>query len=275
MARLFEADDYILVNVLLLFLLINFNLEIGTIYGLMAIVDWIAYYIALDKSAITLFPIEKDKRNRMINIAWAMGAYVAFIFVVNFIVVRLNVAPSSTLSPFEYVSQLISGTFSASPILYGSRFLKVIVWGLLIPIIETRFFFRTLLQWGQKSAGFKYTSFFTIQTLLLSVFFGAVFTVFHIVAKGITNNSSLLVTFIFGAVSTALVLYFREAIQAIFLHIITNTIATMQQLGIGFFTDGLRINSSGVLILAGILLATWMLLFQELPLINVIGGISK
>lgn len=269
MIKLFEADDYIIVNVLLLFLLINFNLQIGTIYAIMAIIDWVAYYIALDKSAFKFFPIEKDKTRRLTNIAWAMGSYVFFIFAVSAITSRMQSAPAiGALSPFEYVSSLIAGTFSATPILYGSKYLKLLVWGLIIPIIETRFFFRTLLQWGLKSANIYPKKFFSLQTAMICAFFAAIFTVFHIVAKGITNNSSLMVTFLFGFISVGLVLYFKEAVQAIMLHVITNTIATMQQLGIGFFNNVGGINMEGVLILVGILVATWLLLFQELPLIG-------
>lgn len=270
MAKLFEADDYILVNVLLLFLLINFNLQIGTIYGLMAIVDWIAYYIAFDKSQFKFIPIELDKKKRFQNIVWAMGAYVLFIFAINYVTSRFQGAPlTAGLSPFEYVSQLIAGTFSATPILYGSSYLKLFVWGLLIPIIETRFFFRTIMQWGLHSSNIPTpNNAFSLRALAIMGFFGALFTVFHIVAKGITNNSSLFVTFMFGAVSIGLILHFREIIQAVFFHIITNTIATMQQLGMGFFGTGTGVNMEGAVILGGMFIATWLLLFQEIPLIN-------
>jgi len=273
MAKLFEADDYILVNVLLLFLLINFNLQIGTIYGLMALVDWMAYYIALDRRAFKLIPIENDKSKRWQNLVWAMGTYVLFIFAINYITTRFAGVPlAANLSPFEHVSALIAGTFSATPILFGSTYLKLLVWGLLIPIIETRFFFRTLLQWGLKSSNVQEPTakaLFTLRGIAVMAFFGALFSVFHIVAKGITNNSSLFVTFVFGVVSVGLVLYFREAVQAVFLHIITNTIATMQQLGIGFFdaaTGGF--NQGGMIIMAGMLLTTWLLLFHEIPFIG-------
>lgn len=270
MGKLFEADDYVITNVLLLFLLINFNLQIGTIYGLMALVDWVAYYIALDRSALSLIPVEKNKAKRWQNLVWAMGAYVLFIFVVNYVTARFAAAPlAAGLSPFEYVSSLIAGTFSATPILFGSTYLKLMVWGLLIPIIETRFFFRTLLQWGMKSAGVsRVNNVFSLRGLGIMAFFGALFSVFHIVAKGITNNASLFVTFMFGVVSVGLVLYFGEYIQAVFLHIITNTIATMQQLRIGFFGNGAGINAGGIAILGGIILSTWLLLFQEIPLIG-------
>ena len=83
----------------------------------------------------------------------------------------------------------------------------------------------------------------------------------------------LFVTFIFGAVSVLLVIHFKELTQAIFLHIITNTIATMQSLNIGFFAPGSTgFNQSGMIILGSIILVSWFLLFQQLPLIKPTRG---
>lgn len=264
MAKLFEADDYIIINVLLLFLLINFNLQMGTIYGIMVLIDWMAYYIALDKGVFKFLPVEHDKRKRYQNLVWAMGAYVLFIFVTNFLLTRFSVGIGS----FEQINSLIAETFSATPILYGSKYLKLLIWGLLIPIIETRFFFRTLLQWVLKLADTKLpTKVFSTSAVWIASVFGAGFSVFHIVAKGITNNTSLLVTFIFGFVSVMLVIHFKEAIQAMFLHVISNTIATMQQQGIKLFEAG-SVSSQGLITIGGMLFATWLLLFHEIPFVG-------
>lgn len=274
MGKLFEADDYLLTNVLLLFLLINFNLQIGTIYGVMAIVDWIAYYVAFDKSAFKLIPLERDKKRRYTSLIYAAGFYVGFILLVNVISSQFSVSTVAEYdSVFEYVSALIATTFSATPILYGSKYLRLVVWGILIPIIETRFFFRTLLQWGIQAAGAKFPkSAFSKNGLMVCGFFGAAFAIFHIVAKGITNNLALTVTFVFGALSAGLVIHYREYLIAIFLHLITNTIATMQSLALGFFKRGVMgFNTEGVFILGGVIVASWLLLFQEIPLIKPSG----
>lgn len=273
MVKLFEIDDYLLINVITLFLLINFNIQIGTIYGIMVLIDWFAYYVALDTKAFTIIPIERDKSNRLMSLVWAMGAYVAFIFIVNIITTRFVVTPPTT-SGFEYVSSLIAGTFSATPILYGSTYLKLAVWGIIIPRIESLYFFRTLLQWGVKSAGTVLpANIFNLRAWGIAGFFGVLFAAFHIVAKGIVNNASLFVTFCFGVASVLLVIHFREVIQAIFLHIITNTIATMQQFKMGFFApDAVGINTEGIMILGGVILVSWFLLFQEIPLVGMVGA---
>lgn len=270
MVKLMESDDYFMHSVVVLFLLINFNLQIGTIYLGMAIIDWMAYYLAFDKKVFKIIPIEKDKSKRFQSLVIAMGVYVAFIFAVNFIGTRFTAAPAGTESIFEYISSLIAATFSATPILFGSKILRLVVWGVLIPLIETRLFFRTMLQWALRSAGMKFpATVFSKEGIMISAFFGALFAVFHIVAKGITNNLALTVTFFFGTLSAGLVIHYKQVLEALFLHIITNTIATMQQLGIGFFEPGnFGINQSGIVILASIMTLTWFLLFQQLPFVK-------
>ena len=112
MVSLLESDDYLLTGIISLFLLINFNLEVGTIYGMMLMMDWISYNLILSSHAFTPIPLERNSNNRMINLVWAMGAYVVFIFLVNYITTRFGMAEST--SALDNVSQLISGTFSAT-----------------------------------------------------------------------------------------------------------------------------------------------------------------
>lgn len=268
MTSLLEADDYIITLVLLLFLLINFNLELGTIYAVMALVDWVSYYIAIDTGAFKPIPIERVRANRYISLVWSMGAYVAFIFLAGFITNKFS--GSISTSGFKDIPSLVANTFSATPILYGSKYLKLAVWGLLIPIIETRAFFRTGLQWALKAAHVSLPdNIFNLRAWVIASVFGALFSVFHIVAKGITNNASLLVTFVFGLVSVLMVIHFKEIIQAVFLHILTNTIATMQQLGVGFFAPGSTgVNTTGIVLTGAMMVATWFVLFQQIPLLK-------
>jgi len=268
MAKLLEADDYIANLVIILFLLINFNLEIGTIYGFMAMIDIIAYFMALRTGAFSLIPIEQKKGGRWTSLIWAMGLYVVFIYAIGVITTNLGVVGAT--SGFEEISKLIAGTFSATPILFGSKYLKLAVWGILIPIVETKFFFRTLMQWGLHAAGMKKLGgAFTWRSFMVANFFGALFAVFHLVAKGIQNNSSLFITYVFGTLSVMMVIYFKQVIEALFLHIITNTIATMQALSIGFFKTSVPgINQEGVIVLLSVILISWLLLFQEIPFVK-------
>jgi hypothetical protein len=237
----------------------------------MAMVDWIAYYVARDTNAFKPLPIEHDKKDRLQALVTAMGVYVVFIFLVSAVTLRIDPQAAAQFeSTFEYVASLVANTFSATPILFGSTFLRLIVWGVLIAFVESRAFFRTFLQWAIKGAGVKFPkSPFEINGILTMVFFGVLFAVFHIVAKGITQNTSLMTTFLFGAISVGLVIQFGRWIEAAFFHIITNTIATMQQMKIGFFAPGVSgISQEGLMLMGIVLAVSWFIMFQQLPLIN-------
>lgn len=267
MVKLLEMDDYILTNLTLIFLLINFNLEIGIIYGVMAIVDWISYNLAVFSNIFKPIPIENDNGSkRFFKVGQAVVIYIIFIFIANFITTRFMVAPQA--SAIDNISKLMSTTFSATPILAGAKFLRLVVWGVLIAIIETRSFFRTWLQWGLNAAKIKFPSdIFSWTTSLIIVFFAGAFTIFHIMAKGIQNNEALMVTFIFGSISIGAIIYFKEVIQAIFFHIITNVLATMSELKIGFFETGTaQLNASGLVMVSGLIIIAFVLLFGELPI---------
>jgi len=64
------------------------------------------------------------------------------------------------------------------------------------------------------------------QGALTMVFGAATFTLFHATAKGLTNNTDLMATFIFGVLSVGLIIYFKTAISALIAHSIVNGYST-------------------------------------------------
>jgi hypothetical protein len=253
-----EVDDYFFNLVIILFLLITFDRVIGTIYLAMALIDAFFYYWAIDSNFFK--PVPTEKANRYTNIAIGAGLYVIFIYISFFIHTFFQNQAFTTTLAFTEISQIIVQTFSATPFADQSTFMILAVWGVIIPIIETRFFFRTCVQFFARFAFFReLPSILSFKGQGLAVFTGAVFTIFHLVAKGITNEPALLITFIFGYISVLCVLYFKEISQAYWLHIITNLYATMVFLGLSIYTNSF--------LLIGIILLAWFMVFQELPLI--------
>jgi hypothetical protein len=266
MASLFESDSYILIDLILIFILITFNIQIGTIYLFMIALDWFIYYFASDKNIYKVIPLETNSQHRLMSVITSAVIFIAFYFFIAYVNMRFSGLSVTQGTYLSQLGQVIASTFSATPILGSSDYMKLVVWGILIPIVETRFFFRTLMQWGtNKFAGIKIpTDIFSITAIWVSAFWGLLFMVFHIVAKGISNNQALVVTFLFGFFSVMCVIYFQQAIQAIFLHVLWNTVGTMYQLNIGFASS---INS-GIMITVSLVLIAWALLFQQLPFIS-------
>lgn len=265
MSRLFEADGYFLVDIVLLITLIAFNLQIGIIYISMVVFDWMIYYYASDQKIYSPIPLERNQKDRLFNLITSVGVFVAFYFAVAYLSMSVF-AVATKGSYLSNLGQIIAQTFSATPILYGSDYLKLVVWGILIPVVETRFFFRTLMQWGTTTFAKTSlpTSIFSFKAVWVSSFWGMLFMIFHIAAKGITDNKALFITFLFGFASVMCVIYFKEAIQAIILHILWNTVGTMYQLNIGFAESV----GSGLIITSSLILISWALMFQQIPFVT-------
>jgi hypothetical protein len=208
------------------FILINFNERVGQVYGIGCSLLLTFYLALLVKFPNKIIPIETEEKNRLIEIIISVGAYVAFIVVAGFIAVWLN---PSTTSYVDNVNALVGETFSATPVLFGSPFLKLITWGNIISKVETILFFTVLLSLiltvtkYSINSDFKQGKTWLIMLAISLVYtLGWVFMVFHSEAKGILNNSALIVTFIFGVISLILIFWRKCALSAIVLHIITN-----------------------------------------------------
>jgi hypothetical protein len=268
MVTLFEeADGYFLIDILLLFILIAFNEKLGLIYISMVAIDWALYYFIMDRNQYNMIPIEQNKSNRLTSVITSIGLFLVFYFVVAAISMKFTTGTAAiTSDSFSRLGQVIAQTFSATPILYGSNYLKLVVWGILIPIVETRFFFRTLMQWGTlRFAKVKIPdSVFSLVSVWIAGFWGAVFMIFHIMAKDIKDNQALFITFLFGFFSVMCVIYFREVIQAKILHILWNSIGTMFSLNIGFAVS----IEAGLIMSATLILVAWAMMFQQIPFIT-------
>jgi len=262
-----------ILSVITIYSVINFNERVGIIYGLTVLSSLIMYYALYDKFPSKVIPVEISENGRLINVAIAIGAYVVFILVAGVVAASLN---HTTTSYVDNVNSLVGETFSATPVLYGSSVLKVGVWGIVIPRVETTYFFiifpvlvLSLFNWFP-------TKIFTLSAVFVIGVFAWLFTAFHAEAKGITNNSALITTFIFGIVSLIVVIWQREQMSAILLHVITNTIATMKQLTIGFYSSGtFAFSITGALILIALIYATWFLIYFEIPFEKQIRSLVK
>ena len=199
-----EIDEYFLIDVILVFLLINYNMPLATIYSVIVIIGSLMYLVPIQFSFFRWLPMMKAG-NKLPKLAFGIGAGFAFIWAYNM-----------------FATTPMSAIF-ATTIFGESEILTKLVYSLLIPLVETRFFFRTIMQWwAWKTGDSVHTHPFTGTGIKLMIMFGAVFTLFHATAKGIENTNDLMATLVFGMISVAMILYFQEIIQAIVMHVVVN-----------------------------------------------------
>lgn len=226
-------------NYLLLFLLfiyLAFDRDLANIYMLMIFADFVWWWTDLFIGNRKVeFPIERTSTNRQQAIIEAVIAVAALLLLTQIIFTLF-----AKTKNFANAQSIILLYASATPILKGSTILTVFGWGILAPIVETRFFFGRVFE----GLAFTYESTtgerinlkkFTFQTILLMAFVAGLFTLFHITAKKL-EDIPLLITFIFGMVSLYLVVRDQELKSATLFHIFINTIAVLaalKLLGIG------------------------------------------
>lgn len=210
-----EIDEYLIIEVILLFLMLNFNLDLANVYMWMAAIGLLLYltpYALLPvfpqfRSLITNFTPVTRQGSKVIKVIQGIGIGVLFIVMYN---------------AFLNLDSL--GSVFATAILAKSLFINNIVYVLIIPIVETRFFFRSLVAWGAWLTGNRTkVDIFSTQGILYILAFSGIFAFFHLNARGL-NNLEMGMTFLFGAVSIISILLFQEVIQAIFAHIFVNAV---------------------------------------------------
>lgn len=200
-----ESLGYILLNTVLVFLMLNYNMPLGTVYFAMVVVDTFSYLLVSLFRTFTWIPFAKEHEPKIIKYIIGIVFGVGFLYIYN------------------YISKLPMAAVFATTAFGDSKLLTILVFSLLIAPVETRLFFRTLMQVVANLFGHSFRSSpFSASGLFLMAFFGAVFTVFHLTAKGISNTPELVATFVFGALSVGMVLYFQEWVQAGIMHIVVN-----------------------------------------------------
>jgi len=238
MAKPTEIDEYFLMDIGLMFLLINYNLPLATIYSFMVVVGSLMYIVPIQFNLFRWIPFTKPNGITFEKVLWGLGIGAAFIFFYNIV----------TSTPMA--------TVFATTAFGDSKLLTKFVFSLLIPIAETRFFFRTILQWFAWKMNWPASSdVLSAVGIKLMVYFAAIFTIFHATAKGVVNTPELFATFIFGALSVGMILYFQEVIQAAILHIVVNS----KSMGLFEMLKELAATSAGMMIFAGVVVLIFII----------------
>jgi hypothetical protein len=228
-----NQDTYFkFIVIFLLFLLLAFDRDLAMIYLLIMLGD----YIWHESDNFISFRITNKSAGFsttqiILESAAALGAFLG-----------ISTLLVNTISPDQATQGVVSGAQSifqllstSTPILKGSKFLTLVGWGILVPIIETSFFNGRLLEglatYSEKITGTKANIKSITGTMILVIFVvAALFTLFHITAKGL-DSLPLLITFLFSVISSILVIRHRQLRGAILVHIATNSMAVAASLG--------------------------------------------
>jgi hypothetical protein len=205
-----EAVPLIISVVWFAFVAVNVNQLLGLIYlsvftiGSMIIFKW-------DRIRTTPF----NRTNK-----WFMPAIQAVFIYVGFVLIA-----SLFLPLFEKlnVGQLIQLIATTTPALAGSQILNTITFVIFVPFVETIFFVILLDYFATKTnVDITRRGLFQVGTWALVIGLSFIFLLFHLTAKGVTNNVALLLVFLMMMVTLGVTIWFGESKQAVFFHCYAN-----------------------------------------------------
>lgn len=234
---------YFIVGMFLAFVATNIETNLGLIFLGMFSVGAITFL--LDKQPTWV--IEKTP-NRLKSAILAYGAYIAvsIISAVGLAIFKLTdnaqIGLNSVASTVEIAAQAQLALANSIP-------LNIFSFGVLIPIVETILFFGIMLEVLQDWTKHR-PSLIDSRTLAFFSLIAGAFTIFHFTSLGY-RDEALFMVFIFAIVSLILVIYEKQLMSAILLHIIWNTSALLVKFGIVSSTSILIINGA---ILLGLIL---------------------
>jgi len=212
----------IILFIYLLFTLTNVNSNLGNAYlwfiGISLFLLIINIFI-FDKTVRVTF--QKVKGKWMEAIFAGVVGWVA-ILAISYVI--FNILDPGKASIFSILSSLSA----ANPAFSDSKILNFITVSFVIGFAETQFFAGRLLEFGADlfKVPISKKTILSLRFVLLSIFLGFLFAMFHATAKGISATNSLIIVGIMMVISCAMVAYFDgETRQAVIMHVVSNGVA--------------------------------------------------
>lgn len=244
MSQISERTYQLFMGMSLAFIMLMFDETLGRIFLALLFVGGIAYI--LDKH-ISL-PFEKAGNNRIISFVYSLIALGGF-YVLSSLALYLFDFTKNLLD----INSVLSLYAQYTPIFAGSAAITYLAYGLIIPMIETPLFFGRVAEWIFDWLGVSSNlNIFNKLTWAVPLIMGVIFAGFHLSAKFALGSagmsSALLAVFVFGVVSTIVVIIFKQTLEATIMHILANSIAITMSQGIAVTLNALMYVAGGVLI---------------------------
>jgi len=211
MQKISERSLFFIVGIVLLFLLLNFNFQLGTVYLFFLSFSFILFLTDKEKT----IKLERRTDNRWQALFVGVGSYVIFLIVMNIITTKFFGQSFALNDMAKLFAQFTTPAFT------GNKYLAILAWGFLIPLIETKTFFGRVYE--EICDAFKANPYkITTITFLAIAGIIALFVSFHSTSFGIGNTIGLISVGVFALFSMGLVLIFKELKQATIFHITAN-----------------------------------------------------
>ena len=160
------------------------------------------------------------------KIAWMKALLISG---VAYLVLVFSTHLASGLAKSIPLTEILSLLGATAPIFSQSPSINFIIFAIVIPIIETYVIFCIAIDlFGSMfKMDLSKKGLFTTKVMSLIILISLAFLLFHVQAKGIENEASLILVGIMAFISCVLVIWFQEFRVSILLHIWANVIASV------------------------------------------------
>ena len=207
------------ISYFLFFVSTNVNPMLGNIYQGLASLGLILAIVDITYGRKTLGLINR-------RISWSKAFLISLVAYVVLIATSFFVAGFAKAIP---LTELLSLLGASAPIFSASSSINFLIFAIVIPYIETYVIFCIAIDLF--STMFKITpnrkNIFKTGLVILIIAITIAFLLFHVNAKGIENESALILVGIMGLISCVLIVWFEEFRIAILFHCICNILASL------------------------------------------------
>lgn len=219
MPTLTERGVFLWTGLLIAFLALTFSKDLALIYLAIIVLDYILYKEYPSKVILNSVPGNTGRALMIGAIAYVVFMAIA---IATMVVLQFGAVEKSPTEAF-FRAQWQAGANPLKPIFADNPFFIFLSYGIVIPILETRITGR-FLNILTDQFNIRINDFRNWQLWAIYAFISAGAVIFHLQAKGITDNVALTLTFVFWMITCVLISYTKELESAVHVHIINNSV---------------------------------------------------
>lgn len=213
-----ESLPFIVTVVWFILVAINVNPTLGLIFIAFTLTSMVIYRW----DSVRTTPLDRSKK-------WLMPFVQGILLYIGFVIISALLMPIFEQIPIGSLIQLLGAT---TPALSDSIILNTLTFVIFVPFAETIFFVILMDVLASKwNIDITRKGMFKLSTIMLIGGLAFLFLLYHISAKGVTNNAALMLVFVMMFVSLNSAVWFGESKQAIIFHQVAN------MFGIGLFAS--------------------------------------
>lgn len=203
----------------LFFVSTNVNPTLGSIYQGLALLGIILAVVDVSYGKRTIPLVNK-------NIDWGKAILISS---VAYVILIGGSFVASGLAKAIPLSEILGLLGASAPIFSASPSINFIIFAIVIPFLETYTIFCVAIDlFGSMfNIDINRKNIFQSKLIMLIIIISIAFLLFHVNAKGIENESALILVAIMALISCVLVIRYQEFRIPILFHIIANTVASI------------------------------------------------